>query len=325
MEKLNALSNDADNSPAQVNTSKLFMRSVGRAAENIDGTSRILEIIPLEEIGYMDGEINTGRNEMSAEGVDANGNSFTAKINTSNTIAAEWFPFTTNRVHPPNIRRGERVLIWQYADTDKYYWTATGFDENVRRLETIVLRASNSTDEADKTITPENSYWCEMSTQHQHITISTSKNNGEAHKYTFQIDTKNSRVTVCDDANNFIEIHSPEKKITLSNADGTNVVLDKKNLTLHADETIDISCKTLNITSTETKMTASTSTTIAGAATAITSSDTSFKGGNTTFDGPYSFLGPVAFKGAVTSNGKDISSSHYHKNSGGPSNGGPVG
>lgn len=339
MDKTNGISIDADNTPANVNVSKLFMRSIGRAAENIDGTNRILEIVPLEEVGYLDGEINNGRNEVMSEGVDFEGNTFSLKIETSNVIAAEWFPFGTNRVHPPNIRRGERVLLWQYADTDKYYWTATGFDDNVRRLETVVFRTSNSIDETDKTITPENSYWAEMSTQHKHITLSTSKSNGEAFKYTIQIDTSGSRLTICDDANNFIELNSPEKRITLNNTDGTHIILDKTNMKIHANDTIDITCKTLNINTTEsnmtssattnvksktTNLTASTSTTIAGGATAINTSDTSFKGGSTTFDGPYTFLGSVAFKGAVTSNGKDISSGHTHKNSGGSGTGGPV-
>lgn len=324
MDKANGLSSDTENSPPPIHLSKLFVRSIGRAAENIDGTNRMLEIIPLEEIGYLDGEINTGRNEMFAEGVDFEGNAFSAKIETSNVIMAEWFPFSTNRVHPPNIRRGERVLLWQYADSDKYYWTSTGFDDNVRRLETIVLRASNSTDETDKTITPDNSYWVEMSTQHQHITLSTSKNNGEAFKYTFQIDTKSSRVTICDDANNFVEINSPEKRITLNNTDGTHIILDKTNMKIHANDTIDITCKTLNINTTKSNLTASNSTTIAGGTTAINTTDTSFKGSTTTFDGPYTFLGSVAFKGAVTSNGKDISSSHTHANSGGSGTGGPV-
>lgn len=324
MDKLNGLSVDADNAPAPVHASKLFVRSIGRAAENIDGTKRELEIIPLEEVGYLDGEINTGRSEMTAEGVDSEGNVFSAKIETSNVIVAEWFPFGTNRLHPPNIRRGERVLLWQYADTDKYYWTSTGFDESVRRLETVVFRVSNSIDEADKQINPDNSYWAEMSTQHQHITLSTSKNNGEAFKYTFQFDTKNSRVTICDDANNFIEINSPEKKITLNNTDGTHIVLDKTNMKIHANDTIDISCKTLNIKATDTTVNSSATTSISGGSTSINTSDTSFKGSSTTFDGPYTFLGSVAFKGSVTSNGKDISSSHRHSNSGGSGTGGPV-
>lgn len=339
MEKANGIGSDNDTATMGFNPSKLFIRSIARAAENIDGTNVILEVIPIEEVGYMDGEINTGREELTSEGVDLEGNVFSVKMSTSNTIAATWFPFGSNRLHPPNIRRGERVLLWQYGDTDKYYWSSTGFDDNVRRLETIVFRASNSIDEADKVITPDNSYWMEMSTQHKHITLSTSKNNGEAFKYTIQIDTAGSKVTLCDDANNFIELNSPEKRITLNNTDGTHIVLDKTNMKIHANDTIDITCKTLNIKTTEsnmtssattnvksttTNLTASNSTTIAGGATSINTSDTSFKGGNTTFDGPYTFLGSVAFKGAVTSNGKDISSSHRHSNSGGSGTGGPV-
>lgn len=309
MDKLNAVNQDEDNAPAPVNSSKLFMRSVGRAAMNIDGTNRELEVIPLEEIGYVDGEINTEQETIAVGGVDAEGNSFTSQINTSNTIIAEWFPMYTNRVNPPNIRRGERVLLWQYADSDKYYWTPTGFDEGYRRKESVVFRVSNSNDESDTTVSPDNSYWVEISTIDKHLTISTSKNDGEEFQYTMQIDTKNSRFTLCDDADNFIELLSPEKKITVCNADDTHVVLDKKTLTLKAPQSINIEAPMV---------------TIKAATTTISSGSTSIEGGTATMKGTYNVLGDYNFKGKVTSNGKDISSTHNHVNSGGPGPGGPV-
>lgn len=315
MQRLNSISLDADNLPAEVNASKFFMRSVGRAAINLKMGSHLLEVVPLEEVGYIDGELNDERETIEVGGTDAEGNSFNVKMETSNAIEAQWLPLATNRITPPNIRRGERVLLWQYGDTDKYYWTPTGLDEDVRRLETVVFRISNTIDEADKTITPDNSYWYEMSTHRKHVTLSTSKSNGEAFKYTIQVDTENSRVTICDDIDNFIELSSAEKKITVCNSDDSYVVLDKKNIDINAKSTINITAPNVNIKATNAK---------------ISASSTSVEGGTASMSGTYNVLGnvtfgkPVAFTSAVTSNGKDISSSHRHSNSGGPGTGGPV-
>lgn len=309
MDRVNALSTDADNTPATVNTSKLFIRSVGRAAINLPLKSNMLEIIPLEEVGYVDGELSNERGEIESSGIDADGNSFNVKMSTSNAIIAEWLPLDSNRVDAPNIRRGERVILWQFGDTDKYYWTPTGFDDNVRRLETLIARISNTTDESDKTITPANSYWFEMSSHTKQITLATSKSNGEAFAYTIQVDTAGSRVTITDDTNNFIELSSSDNKITLHNADETHVVLDKTNMTLTAKDNITVTCKNYIVKS---------------ATTTITSGSTSIEGGTATMKGTYNVLGDMNFKAGVTSNGKNISSSHTHKNSGGPGTGGSV-
>lgn len=309
MDRVNALSTDLDNTPAPVNSSKLFMRSVARAAINLPLKSKMLEVIPLEEVGYVDGELNDERGKIEAQGVDADGNAFNVVMETSNTIVAEWMPLDSNRVEPPNIRRGERVLLWQFGDTDKYYWTPTGFDDNVRRKETFIFRLSNTDDEADKTITPENSYWFEMSTHRKQITLSTSKSANEPFAYTIQVDADAGRVTICDDANNFIELSSAEKKIILCNGDDTHIVLDKTNLTMNASDTVKITCKNYLVN--------------AKSAT-ITAASTSIEGGVANMGGTYNVLGPMNFKAGVTSNGKDISSSHTHKNSGGKGTGGPV-
>lgn len=309
MDRINAISTDADNTPAPVNTSKLFIRSVARAAINLPLKSKFLEVIPLEEVGYVDGELSDERGTIEASGMDAEGNSFNVKMETSNSIVAEWLPLDSNRVEPPNIRRGERVLLWQFGDTDKYYWTPTGFDDNVRRKETFIFRLSNTDDETDKTITPDNSYWFEMSTHRKQITLSTSKSAGEAYGYTVQIDTDAGRVTICDDANNFIELSSADKKITLCNADDTHVVLDKTNITMNASDTVKITCKNYLVNATNA---------------IINASSTSIEGGTASMGGTYNVLGTMNFKGVVTSNGKDISSSHTHKNSGGSGTGGSV-
>ena len=277
--------------------SKLFIRSFGRAAMNIDGDNPMLEVIPLEEVGFIDGEVNTDRQTLAGSGTDADGNSFDVEMEVSNTIVAAWLPLGTNRITVPHVRRGERVILWQYGDADQYYWTPTGLDDNVRRLETVVFRVSNTTDESDKQMNQDNSYWAEMSTHKKNITIATSKSNGEEFKYTIQIDTANHTFAVTDDIDNFIQIDSKERCITMHNADGTYIKMDKKIMDIHAPSTINLSTKTFN----------------------VDVNTWNVNVGTATLKGNYNY------KGGITSNGKNISDSHFHLNSGGPSPGGPVG
>lgn len=310
MTPLNRLSPDADNLPPPINRSHLFLRSIGRAANNIDDCyDPWLEVLPIEEVGYIDGEVSDNLDPVEAQGIDAEGNAFSVKIQTSNTIRARWLPIGSNRISTPNVRRGERVFLFQYGDTDQYYWSSMGMDEEVRRNETVVFRVANTQDESDQSIGPHNSYWAEMCTQRKHITLSTSKNDGEAFAYTVQIDAKNGRLTVCDDADNFIEIDSPASKITLCNKEQSFVQVDKQDIRLKAGNSITMDAPTVKIKA---------------SSTTITSGSTSIEGGSATMNGTYNVLGAMNFKGAVTSNGKDISSNHKHKDSGGPGDGGPV-
>lgn len=287
---LNKLTPDTDNAPVNVNQSKFFIRSMGRAAQNIDGVNPLLEIIPIEDLGYVHGEINVDREVIESTGVDMNGNAFSTRIETSNVILAEWLPLTSNRVSPPTIRRGERVLIWQYANHDKYYWTTCGLDENLRRLETAIWRYSNTRDEGDINITPDNSYWFEVSTHRKNITLMTSTSDGEQHKYTAQIDTNGSRLIVTDEIDNCVEIDSNAKKVSLRNAGGASVTLTGPDIAINAPGNISIKA-----------------------------------GGSTSIASPAVRIdGDTKLTGLLTSNGKNISDSHAHLNSGGPGIGGSV-
>lgn len=377
---LNKLTNSADNAPVDVNTSKLFIRSMGRAAQNIDGVNPLLEIIPIEDLGYVHGEINVDRELLISSGIDMMGNTFVTQIETSNVLLAEWMPMGSNRSSPPTIRRGERVLIWQYGDYDKYYWTPCGFDENIRRLETAIWRFSNTQDEKETDITPENSYWVEVSTHRKHITLMTSLSDGERNKYTIQIDTDKSKLLITDDEDNYFEIDTPAKKMTMKNTSDSYIILNDKNIEINAPETISITCTDLDVKSsattsfdagtttsmvtgtsmtvtsgTSTAMSAGTSTTVeSGETTTMTSptttidaatglnmntpslasktddmvfdtATTTFNSPTTTFNSSTSIFNTNAqFTGNITSNGKDISDSHTHTNSGGPGTGGPV-
>lgn len=287
---INKVNMSADNAPLEGNKSKFAIKSIGRAAANIDDHSTILEVIPIEDAGYSDGEITDGREKLEAQGTDHHGEVWNVTIQTSNTIKAEWLPLNTNRLTVPNIRRGERVLLWQYADNDKFYWTTMGLDDHLRRLETATYVFSNTKDESVKKLTPENSYYLEVSTHTKQVTLGTSKSDGEKFAYTVQVNAKDGVVVIADDIGNFIQLQSEKNRILLVNAKDTYVDMDAKDLTMNVPGHLSIKSKSLDIST-----------------------------------GSASMNGNFAYKGELTSNGKNISSTHKHTGvSSGPSTTGAV-
>lgn len=276
-----------------ITTSKFTIKSIGYAAHNLPLDSHKLEIVPVESVGYVDGEMTDETETFEEKGVDQYGNSYSVKVETSNCLVAEWLQWGTNRVTAPNVRRGERVVIWQYADTDKYYWSSLGMDDHLRRLETVIFAFSNTKDESTKLLTKDNSYYFEIDTHKKLITLSTSKSDGEPYAYNIQINTKDGIVLITDDNNNQFSIESKERRLAMQNADGCRLTLDKKNGSFDIPETMDYKCKTFN-------------------ASASDSFNVQTKSINMQADNA-SINANTALRGSLTSNGKNISDSHRHK------------
>lgn len=281
------------------NKSKFFIKSIGYAAMNLPYDSDSLEVYPAEEFGYADGEITDQRESHEEVGIDAHGNSYQDSIQTSTTIKAQWLPWGSHRFAAPNVRRGERVLLWQYADEDKYYWTTMGMDDHLRRLETAVFQFSNTKDESVKKLDSTNTYSVIVSTHSKEFTIQTSKSDGEQFEYTIRLDAKNNYFAVTDDTNNQITIESDKKRVTLHNADGCSVVLDKKDVIIEAVNNFSIKAKTVSIES--------------SGATTMNVGKFGMLGGVMDLGGSRLVVGNGAtFNGTITNNGVNIGSTHVH-------------
>ena len=253
-----------------LDSSKFKLYSVGRVAENKKMSEDTVEVTPVETIAFLDGEIKSNPTKQESKGTDAQGNEYQTSTTSDNTIPCKWLPLGDNRVTPPDWRRGERVLIYQYNNEDQYYCVSMGWDRHLRKLETAVYAWSATTDEKDTTINKDNSYAFEVSTHAKHITLTTTNKNGEPFKYTFQINTGDGVVTLTDDAGNYFELDSSATKITLENIDGTSLTLDKEqiigickdSMSFTATNSISFDCKTFNIKSTTTNIKASDSTNV---------------------------------------------------------------
>lgn len=221
--------------------SKLKIYSIGIVAEAKDLSSKFIKVTPVEILPLMDGNVTPNPQTIETSGVDGEGAEYVATAKIDITLTAEWFSLETNRRTPPDVRAGEQVLIFQYGDDDKYFWTSMGRDDKLRRLETVVYAWSDEPDpNKDIELTSENTYSVEVSTHRKHLTIRTAKSNGEAFQYTVQINAADSNVQIMDDAGNFMLMDSANTNIQFHNADDTNVELNKRDINMYAPNDMNI-------------------------------------------------------------------------------------
>lgn len=231
----------------QAVVSKLKFYSLGLVAKNKPLSSKTIEVTPIENFPMINGEVTDNIDKYKAKSVDASGSVKNVEVETTITIKATWLPINnSNRKTAPDLRRGETVVLYQFADSDKYWWN-TLFDDNVlRRLETAVYAFSNNSkeniqDDSDST------YYLEVSTHRKLMHVHTSKNDGEPFAYDIQIDAKNGAVTITDDVGNFFVLNSKDRRLTMSNADGSVVDINKKVIDLTSTDAINLSTKVLSM------------------------------------------------------------------------------
>lgn len=222
-----------------MHVSQLVPFSIGTAAENKKLRSRELLVMPQEILPFVDGELKENQTPMEFDGVDSTGKVYQGNVTTDNVIRALWLPESSNRVTPPDVRRGERIVLYRFGDTDQYYWRPMGLDDHLRKLETVVFAISATKDESKTTLDVESCYFFEMSSHTKQITVHTSKANGEAFAYDFQIDAEESKVLLTDDGGNYFLLDSANSHLRMENAAGTYYELDKQKIKGYAPQTID--------------------------------------------------------------------------------------
>lgn len=209
---------------------------VGVSASNKEIRSKEIQVTPTEWLPMHDGEMTSNPTKMAFKTTDVDGNESQGAILLDQTIKATWLPGGSNRMTAPDIRRGEHVSIWASDTDDKFYWKELGTDDHLRKLETIIIGVSNTTDESVTELNKDNTYWIELSTHSKRIAFSSSKSNGEAYQHELFIDTDNSEFTYTDDIGNLINVQSKVNLIHLQNAMGTFIKLDQKDIKFFAPQ-----------------------------------------------------------------------------------------
>lgn len=223
--------------------SKLHICSIGVVAKNKSLKSRVIEVTPIEATPMANGELTDNTVSYKASAVDTQGSAYQVEVPTTNTVKATWLPMhSSNRVTAPDVRRGELVVLYRFADTDDFWWATLKDDLELRKLETVIYAFSGTREESAKP-SAENTYFLEISTHNKLVHFHTSKADGEPFIYDIQINTKDGNITIRDDAGNYFSFDSKERQLELKNVDGTHIDLNKKDLTITVPETYTLQAK----------------------------------------------------------------------------------
>lgn len=212
-----------------MNVSKLVLYSYGVVAVNKPLSSMNIEVTPMEEVMMTNGELTDHLSTANTKGKDADGASFETTVSSAATVTARWLPFSSNRKTAPDVRRGEKVAIWKFADADKYYWSELEYDAKLRKLETVVYTFSDTRDE-NAEATKETTYFLEISTHNKLIHLHTAMGDGEPFGYDFFLNTKEGTFQIRDTIENIIFLDSGAKRITMKNAAESFIDLFAENL-----------------------------------------------------------------------------------------------
>lgn len=222
--------------------------SVGQAAHNKPLDTDILEVVPIEHSSFLDGEITADETVVSSKGTDSSGGAYDTQVKATQSIKAKWFPMGTmgNNRRSPDVRRGAIVAIWQFANSDKYYWMTLLDDSKLRKLETVVWGVS-ATKEEDVEVGPDNMYFFEVSTHTGLVHFHTSQANGEPFGYDIQINTAEGFFTVRDTAGNILNLNSQENRWEMINKDGSLIDMFGEKMKIFTKTSIDVETKTYNL------------------------------------------------------------------------------
>lgn len=306
-------------------TSQLSFYSYGLVAEDKSRGESKIQVYPVEVRFSQAESIRAGLSVDKVEHNIAEGKDYVT-MRTGNSIPAQWIDFNTNRITPPDVMVEDLVLIWRLGETDMFFWQDRNVS-NVKRLETVVYAFAA---DPEKGLLPDlsNAYYLMISGHDKHVTLSTSKSNGEYCRYTIQLNTGDGRFVISDDIGNSGWFDSAETNIGWKNAKDTTFVMDKTHIFGYAKDTIKFKskfigfeCDTYDIKtqnyiakSTSYKITTDSYTANAstwavnGESASITAANIGLNGNvsmggagsSATCNGQMSFNGPVTFKEKVT-------------------------
>lgn len=231
--------------------SKFNVYSLAIVAANKPLSSKVIECTPTEIAPMTNGEVSDTMDKYTAGATDREGAAYQVEMTTTNTVKATWLPMGgSNRMTAPDVRRGELVILYRFADTDELWWATLKDDMHLRKLETVIYAFSGSTVESAKADS-DNMYFLEVSTHNKLVHFHTSKANGEPYSYDIQINTQHGFIKIQDDVGNFIGFDSKENQLEMVNRDGSKLDINKKNITIESTNSITLKSKTVTVDATD--------------------------------------------------------------------------
>lgn len=233
----------------QLDMSRFRAVSIGIVAENKKRDTDIVHVWPVELVSNFSGELNIDVSPTSMNGVDNSGEFYKVEIGLGASLPADWIG-ENNRRTSPDVRRGEQVILYQAGDdSEGYYWSPMGRkpDLDLRRLETVVWSWSADPKNRDTTFNRDNSYALEMSTHDKHITLTTSRVNGEKAAYVLQLNTGDGKFVLEDNIRNRFYLDSTERHFRFENPDESFMEINKTIFNLFTKDEVNIETDKYNL------------------------------------------------------------------------------
>jgi len=232
--------------------SGLKIHSLGIVVEDkVPGEDWII-VTPIEELNIQeDGLIKDKEYTVKGDLDSLDKKEFNTEFKSKNVIKARWISLgQSNRMTAPDVYKNETVLLFQYSETEEYYWTTIFREPKLRRLESVVYFFSNET-EFKKDLDRKNSYWLEVNTRKKLVEAYTANNDGEKTWYSYKVDTKNgvihfedkigNKTTLISDPGNYSAYYKISYKLETHDGIGFTsryIWLNAENVTINADELV---------------------------------------------------------------------------------------
>lgn len=155
----------------------------------------------------------------------------------------------------PCIYKGERVRIFCYAGTDKFYWLPLGREPGIRRHEHLrwfaMAQPNGVEGNSVKFATDLTSYFVDINTNEgkKCIHIHTSQADGEVHGYDIKICPQNSFLEIRDTDGNFFILDSTVPSWHMHNTYDSNIEMIQDIININCVNTINVEAKeAINVT-----------------------------------------------------------------------------
>jgi len=191
---------------------------IGVVVEHLKPTSLYAKIHLLEHMGshtvtFEDKETNT-KSATKHNFSNPLGGIVTPDVKFDTVIEARWLHSNGNRISPPTLYRGETVKVYQYADSDQYFWEPMYYEPDIRGKEVGVFAYSNlekrKKGEREKNflkmMDKDSSYWYKIDTINKKVHLHTSNNDKEPATWDIGIDTKKGIFRLENSKNNYFEM-----------------------------------------------------------------------------------------------------------------------
>lgn len=153
----------------------------------------------------------------------------------SNSIWAKWLPLCNgNRLTPPDLCKGETVMVCGFEGNDEYYWIKLFSEPDLAKRDVVTWLFSAKPDGNEgneDTITTDYltaAYRFTVDCEHKEIKLVTSDANEEVTIYSVQLDLEEGTFTIEDKTDNYLQLNSVENKWRIRAAANINQRADEE-------------------------------------------------------------------------------------------------